>query len=66
MATQLLVGWLGHHHLTGPGDLRSLEAGQDSKAEDKRVAVLQACLELAQVLRNAGVAHHTALLCATS
>ena len=62
MAAQLLVGRLGHHHLAGPGNFRRLEARKDSKAEDEGVAVLQACLELAQVLGNARVAHDPAFL----
>ena len=62
MAAQLLVGRLRHHHLAGPGNLRCLEARQDSKTEDKRVAVLDAHLELAQVLGHTGVANDLALL----
>ena len=62
MATQLLISRLGHHHLAGPGNLRCLEACQDGKAEYEWVAVLDAHLELAEVLRHPRVAHDPALL----
>ena len=62
MSTHHLVSWLGHHHLAGSRNLHGLEARQDSKAEDKRVAALDAHLHLAQVLSNACVAHDPALL----
>ena len=62
MATQLLVSGLRHHHVAGPSNLHGLEARQNCKAEHEGVAVLQARLELAQVLGNAGVANDLAFL----
>ena len=61
MATPCAVAGLGHHHLARPGHI-TREAGQDSKAKDEGITMLDAGLHLVQILGHVSVGLHLALL----
>lgn len=61
VAATHLVPWLRHDHVPRLGHVAG-EAGQHSEAENEGIAVLDASLQLIQLLRDLGVAHDFALL----